>query len=331
MTQKSNNHSFQIMMATCLVLILSIFPVEMAYADKVAMTTYRDSYMDYTEKYSRWIFSIEEELNIERSYRVFSPTAEELVNDCNIHLIESDRVSITVQQTLFDSIGGYINLLFTSDQYILRPITCLDIYSPYYQAAESYSLPVCFIEIEIGDYMGYYSLEGGLSEDQKQYNLIALCKHYSDADLSRRENNVHLKVILHFFNLSQESIETMEFYFPIEILENIDECHLSEPMIHEEYNLIVPRVDMVITPIRMSIKPVGRRALDSKAECKYYWTLADQDNHLIFDYLNSENGIYYSSIPEPIYYVVYEFDENGTEMIVYRKQLIHKENAWVIQ
>lgn len=43
------------------------------------------------------------------------------------------------------------------------------------------------------------------------------------------------------------------------------------------------------------------------------------------------HGIYYSSIPEPIYYVVYEFDENGTEMIVYRKQLIHKENAWVIQ
>ena len=332
MIQKTISHSFQIIVSTIFVLIFVLCSVGLADSDTNAINVEIDPYLVYMENYESWCFRIEDQIKKERAYRVFAPGAEELVNNCDIHLFESDRISISVQQTWVDSAVGYVNLCFTSDQYILRPADCLDVYAPWYQPGNAYTQPVCFIEIEqIMDHLFINSQAEGLSEDQKQFNLIALCSFYSDGDVSPTKCDVPMKLKLHFFNSGEEDIETIDVVFPINVLENIDECHLMEPMIHEEFNLITRDISMVITPLRLVITPVGRESLYRAAEYKYYWTLADQNDRLIFAYHDGEDGVYLSSIPDPIYYVIYEYDENGKEQIVFRQQLVRQGNAWIVQ
>lgn len=332
MIKKTNSHIFQIIVATIFVLIFGFCSVGLADSDTDAVKAEIDPYVVYMEKYESWCFRIEDQIEEERAYRVYSPRAEELVDNCDIHLFESDRISITVQQTLVDSAFGYVNLCFTSDQYILRPADCLNVYAPFYQPGNAYTQPVCFIEIkQIMNHLSIYSQAEGLSEKQKQFNLIALCSFHSDGDASITKCDVRMKLKLHFFNSGEEDIETIDVVFPINVLENIDECHLMEPMIHEEFNLITRDISMVITPLRLVITPVGRESLYRAADYKYYWTLADQKDRLIFAFHNGEDGVYLSSIPDPIYYVIFEYDENGKEQIVFRQQLVRQGNAWIVQ
>lgn len=309
-----------------------IFPLT-AFAENEAGSAAitKDAYVAYMERYIDWQYSIEEAIQqFERNGFIFSPEAEELIDCCNITLADDERMSIVVQQTLFDSIAGYMNICFTSDQYILRPITCLDVYSPYYRPGETYEQPVCFIGVEfaVGDSMGRYAQYEGLSADQKQFNIIALASAASRPGLPGGESDVLLTVTLHSFNGEEETVETLDFSFQIHVLENIDECYLREPMIHEDYNLIVSDLHMVITPLRVSIQPMGRRRLDASADCRYFWALFDQNGERILDWSSREDGAYLSEIPEPIYYVVYEMDESGRGTAVYLKRLVRDGHTW---
>lgn len=321
------------------VLLCLLCPVLSAQAETADSQSEKDRYVTFVELHDddKWYYRIEDVLKQEREYgSVFSPAAEELIEDCDILLYEDEHMTITVQQTLFDCVGGYINFCFSSNWYILRPFTCLDIYSPWYQPGDTYHQPVCFIQVELHNGFTHYTELEGLSEDQKQFNLIPSVSPYPNGYFSPRDE-VPLKVTLHYFDSGEDHIDTIECSVPIHILENIDECHMEEPIIHEDFNLAVRGLKMVITPLRTSITPMYLDRVDYSKELLYLWALIDQDKHQIVGWYNLaygrfiSSGMYISAIPEPIYYIVYQEVEPGKGRIVYKKQLVRDGDIWTLQ
>ena len=320
-------------------MLLFVNPALMARAEKTDSQSEKDRYVTYVELYDNdeWYYRIEDALKRSKECGcVYSPIAEELIEDCGVLLYEDEHMTIMVQQMLFDCVDGYINYCFSSDRYILRPFTCLDIHSPWYQPGDAYNQPVCFIQIQMMNGMVISSTMEGLSEDQKQFNIIAKAVPNRSYYFSPC-NEASLKVILHHFDSGEDHIETIECSVPIHILENIDECYMEEPIIHEDFNLAVRGLKMVITPLRTSITPMDLDRVDYSKELLYLWALIDQDKHQIVGWNNLaygrfiSSGMYISAIPEPIYYIVYQEVEPGKGRIVYKKQLVRNGNTWVMQ
>ena len=145
------------------IIVLSFVPMSVSCADE------DDPYLNYyKDRYVYDISSYMESRNI-----IWVDLEDESFDSSPV--CSFDCIDVCVVESIFDQYGGYINVEFSSEEYIIRPSDSLNVYSPFYQLPSSDSDPVCYIEYEVflDDRPALWGgQDDGLSDDQHSLRLI---------------------------------------------------------------------------------------------------------------------------------------------------------------